>query len=445
MAAPRFRLARISDMRVKTQKQQDVARLLLLIAMLHLYCRDGIDLIREYRRWRNRASAFFDACLSGEIVPAFNKFQDDLNALMPKSNTAHLYLPEWGSSEAAYYASLIRGKDGLWRLRHRRLRPVPGTPARDGVLILWGDATPSPDIVVAQTPTLERVLTGGVSCADFGSEAETCFEVRRQLSHAVIVAHIFDALHHDRLATLHNPGKVDLHVNTDIGDGWVHPYEFVTVAVRPYALARTHKARVVVWGNASDAGLYALQVPRCILPAVKGASIYQGNPKDRTEIRFLSEVLLSRLFPLVGILRLDQRVDVYGLHYDVDRKCGVVAEFAAGLPLRSCKGLPLVKPGEAQTGQRTWIPNAALLMVLRESIYDPSPDEAARMDRWYSLTRTMCYFGVTAPKDYSALFAKYNIPLTLGADHHITNLISAYQDSSASCIVDTDLRKRSTK
>ena len=430
MAAPQFRLARNSTVRVEARTHQDVARLLLLIALLHLHCRNGADLLRLYRRWRNRASAFFDACLSGEIAPCHNQFQADMNALMPESRTAHLYLPEWGGSEPSYYASLIKGDDGLWRLRHRRLRPVPGTPARDGVLVLWGSNTPSPDVAVARTPTLERVLTGGVACTDFGAEAKTCFEVRRQLSHAVIVAQLFDALHHDRLLTLHDPGKVVLHVNMGIGDGWTHPHEFTTLAVRPYAPARTRKARVTVWANASDTGLYAPQTPRCILPSVKGGSAYQGNPHDRTEAKLLSELLLARLLPLVGILRLGEIVDVYGLHYDRDGGRGVIAEFAVGVPLRSCKGLPLVRSNEGQLGQKGWVPNTALLTILRESVYDPTPDEAARLDRWHALRRIFRFLGVSEASALPGYFAERGLSLPDGADKHIIKIVIAERDYS---------------
>ena len=428
MAAPRFRLARNSDVRVETQTRQDVARLLLLIALLHLCCRDGADLIRLYRRWRNRASAFFDACLSGEIAPVANRFQADMNALMPEGRTAHLYLPEWGGSEPSDYASLIKGDDGLWRLRHRRLRPVPGTPARDGVMILWGDVTPSPDVAVARTPMLSRVLTGGVGCAEFGAEAENNFEVRRQLSQAVIVAQFFDALHHDRLVTLHDPGKVMLRVNTTVGDGWTHPHEFTMLASRPYAPARTQKARVTVWATASDAGLYAPQTPRCILPSVKGAVRYSGDAYDRTEGKLLSELLLSRLLPFVGVLRSDQTVDVYGLHYDIDQGRGVVAEFAVGLPLRSCKGLPLLRPSGMEGGLLVWMANTALMSILREAVYDPSPDSEARIERWHSLRLVLRGLGAASPKDYPAYFAGQGLLLPDGAERHLTDLVAGERE-----------------
>ncbi len=424
MAAPRFRLTRTSTVRVETQTRQDMARLLTLIALLHLHCRDGADLIRVYRQWRNRASAFFDASLSGEIMPTANRFQADITALMPESRTAHLYLPGWGGSEPAYYASLIKGSDGLWRLRHRRLRPVPGTPARDGVLILWGNVTPSPDVAVARTPVLERVLTGGVACADFGSEAENNFEVRRQLSHAVIVAQVFDAMHHDRLVTQHDPGKVMLHVNTGVGDGWVHPHEFRTLAVRPYALASDKKARVTIWANANDKRLYAAQTPRCIMPSVKGAIPYPREPQDQMEAKLLAELLLSRLLPLIGIVRLDQTVDIYGLHYDADLGHGGVAEFATRLPLKSCKGLPLVRPGQDEQGRCVWVPNAALVAILRESVYDPTPDTEARAERWHSLCIVLRWLGVDTPQDYLTYFAEYGLPLPNGAEQHLQKLIN---------------------
>lgn len=429
MAAPNFRLARTSTVQVEARNRQDVARLLTLIVLLHLHCRDGADLIRMYRQWRNRASAFFDACLSGEIVPVANSFQADMNALMPESRTAHLYLPEWGGSECAYYASLIKGNDGLWRLRHRRLRPVPGTPARDGVIVRWGDVTPSPDVAVARTPTLERVLTGGVAYADFGAEAENNFEVRRQLSHAVIVAQVFDALHHDRLVTQHDPGKVILHVNTGVGDGWVHPHEFQTLAVRPYAPAHDQKARVTIWANTSDEGLYAAQTPRCIMPSVKGATAYPRRPQDRAEAKLLAELLLSRLLPLVGILRPDQTVDMYGLHYNADLGRGGVAEFATRLPLRSCKGLPLARLGQDEQGRCLWVPNAALVSILRDAIYDPTPDAEARAERRHSLCVVMRWLGVNTPRDYLACFAEHGLPLPNGAEQHMKDIIAERQNT----------------
>lgn len=424
MAAPRFRLPRASTVRVETQTRQDVARLLLLTALLCLNSRDGADLIRLYRLWRNRASAFFDACLSGEIAPITNQFQANMNALMPESRTAHLYLPGWGGAQPAYHASLIKGDDGLWRLRHRRLRRVPGVPSRDGVVIGWGDHTPSPDVAISQRPTLTRVLTGGVACKDFGAEAENNFEVRRQLSHSVIVAQLFDALHHNRLVTLHDPGKVVLQVNIGIGDGWTHPHEFTAVAVRPFAPARTQKARVTVWATANDAGLYAAQTPRCILPSIKGATEYHGNQQDQTEARLLSELLFSRLLPLAGILRPNQVVDVYGLHYDADGGRGTIARFAVGLPLQSCKGLPLIRPSEDRT-RRVWLPNAPLVSILREAIYDPSPDTEARLDRWYCLTRVLRFFGVLDPNSYPDYFARHRLPLPADAEQHIAALVAA--------------------
>ena len=414
-------------MRVETPTRQDVARLLLLIALMHLCSRDGTDLIRLYRQWRNRASAFFDACLSGKIMPVANKFQAEMNTLMPESQIAHLYLPGWGSADAAYYASLVKDHNGLWRLRHRRLRSIASVPARDGILILWGDVTPSPDVAISRIPALERVLTGGVACKDFGAEAENNFEVRRQLSHTAIVAHLFDALHHNRLVTRHNPGRVLLQVDTGSGDGWVHPYAFISLAVRPYAPTCAQKARVTVWANASQAGLYAEQTPRCIIPSVKGATAYQQNPSDRTEGKLLAEMLLSRLLPLIGVLRADQRVDIYGLHYDADQERGIIAEFGKGLSLQVCKGLPLVRLGATQPTQRVWVPNIALLTVLREAIYDPTPDETARYERWDALTRVFRFFGVSELLDLPNYLAGRGLPLPDGADKHIAEMVIGEQ------------------
>ena len=428
MPAPRIILARDSPLRVDTASAKDRPRLLLLIALLRLYCRDQADLISLYRRYRNQASLFFDACVRGDVQPCANETQAELSRLLPGSQNAHLYIGCWDDREATHYVSLILGVDGLFRLRHRKIRIAPQQLARDGAFVSWGEITPHPDIACARTPTLDRVLTGGKATRDFLAEAQGVYETRRQLSHCAMLCELFGCLHRKQLVTWHEPGRAVLTVDTAAGDGWTRPYDFAGGAVRPYAQPGTQKNRVTVWACASDAGLYVSQSPRSVQATVKGVDEYQ--PSDRTEARLLSELVFARLLPFLGVVGPEGRVNVVGLHYDVERQRGIIGEFLRGRSLRSCEGLPMVKasesrPGDPQVYRRVWLPNAALLTILRDLIHDPTPDEAARLERWYALTRVFHFFGLSEPADYPNYFSRCGLPLPTGADDHIAGLAAA--------------------
>ena len=425
MAAPRIRMARTSALRVDTQQSHDTPRRLLLIALLLLHSHDNADKIRLYGRYRSNATAFFEGCVDGAIQPYPNRFQDLLNALLPSSTVAHLYVGVWAAQEPTHYVSLMKGEDNLWRLRHRKIRQAPRPLGRDGVLVTWGDITPLPDIACAYPPKLERVFTGGIACRDFIAETEAVFEVRRQLTHCAMTCELFGSLHRDEVVTWHEPGRVVLRANRPEGHGYARPYGFQVVTVRPYAKTRTIKNRVSVRACTSDTGLYATQSPRCILPSVKGVTEYKRTAENKGERLLLSELLLSRLMPFVGITRLDGRVNLYGLSYDPLEKKSIVAEFMAGKTQRACEGLPVVEAPNPLTSRRTWTPNFALLTILRDLIYDLTPDEDARAERWYALTQVFRFFGVKDASNLAGYFGRRGLPLPNGSDEHIAQLVAA--------------------
>ncbi len=341
MPAPKITLPRTSHLRVDTAAAKDTPRLLLLAALLALYCPDDADRLALYRRHRGNATLFFDTCVSGDIQPCANAAQAELARLLPAGQVAHLYVGCWDDADATHYVSLIRGADGLFRLRHRKIRVAPQNLARDGVFASWGKITPRPDIACGLTLAWDRVLTGGRATRDFIGEAATVYEVRRQLSHCAMVCELFGCLHRGELVTWHDPGRAVLRVDAAEGDGWTAPYGFTGLTVRPYAQPGTQKMRVTVWACASDAGLYAAQSPRCVLASVKGVA--EHRPGSRAEGRLLSELLLSRLLPFVDVAGEDGKVGLVGLHYDMARQQGVLGGFMAGRSLRSCGGLPMVK------------------------------------------------------------------------------------------------------
>jgi len=424
MGVPRIKSARASSLWVNTPAYQDTVRLLLLSVLLRLYLPDGADFIRGYRRYRSRASQFFDDCVSGAVQPVKNEFQARLDALLPGQSSAHLYVDRVPGTKAVYFASLLRGKDGLWRLRHRKIRLAPETLARDGVFASWNNPAPHPDVVCAQTPLLDRVVTGGLSCEVFAEEVNSVFEVARQLTQVCAVCEMVGCLHRYEIITWHEPGRVVLRADMT-GNPWTRPYGFTGVTVRPYARPGSVKARVTVWACASDAGLYTVQSPRSIQPTIKGVTEYGGSPYGPAEKLLLSELLLSRLIPVAGAVDPEGRVNLFGLHYDIDQQRGVVGQIAAGRSLRASAGLPLIRPAHQAKRQLVWVPNSALLSILRELVYDPSPDEDSRLDRWYALMRAFRSFGVRDMADLPDYFALRGLPLPNGASEHVAALTAA--------------------
>ena len=422
MAAPRVVLSRISSLRVDIASAKDTPRLLILAALVALYSPDDADHVALYRGHRNQATLFLDSCARGDIQPCANQVQTELSRLVPAGQVAHLYIGCWNDTEATHYVSLIRGADGLFRLRHRKIRVAPQHLARDGVFFSWGKITPRPDIACASRPTLDRVLTGGRATQNFLAEAAMVYEVRRQLSHCAMICELFGCLHRGEIVTWHDPGRAVLRVDRAGGEGWTAPYDFVGVSVRPYAQPGTQKHRVTVCACASDAGLYSAQSPRCILASIKGMAEY--HPGGPSEGRLLSELVLSRLLPFVGVVGVEGKVSLVGLHYDLGSQQGVVGEFIAGRTLRSCEGIPMVKPVDNRLSQ-LWLPNAALLTILRGLIYDETPDTEARVERWYALTRVLRWFGVSDPAMLPDYFARCGLPLPAGADDHIAGRVAA--------------------
>ena len=422
MAVPRTTLHRNSPLWVGTVTAKNTPRLLALIAVNCLYSQEGTDPAVIYRKHRANATLFFDSCVRGDIQPCRNAAQAELARLLPASQVAHLYFGCWGHDDVTHYVSLVRGVDGLFRLRHPKIRVAPKHLARDGVFASWGKITPRPDLACGLPIVWDRVLTGGRATHDFIAEATNVYEVRRQLTHCAMLCELFGCLHRDELVTWHEPGRAALRVNNQMKNGWINPYEFFGVDVRPYAQPGTQKMRVTVFACASDAGLYAAQSPRCVMASVKGLVEYQ--PQSRMEGWLLSEILLSRLLPFVGAVGANGKVSLLGLHYDVGHQKGIIGEFISGRLLRHCEGIPMVKPVNRQ-GKQFWLPNAALLTVLQGLIYDPTPDNAARLERWHALTRVFRAFGVSDPAEMPNYFIHCGLPLPADATDHIADLIAA--------------------
>lgn len=421
MPAPRTNLPRTSRLRVDTTRPRDTPRLLLLAALHHLYFPDDADRLSLFRQHRHKASLFFAACARGDVQPCANTAQAELARLLPGCQAAHLYFGSWTDREATHYASLVRGEDGLLRLRHVKIRRAPRQLARDGIFASWGEITPRPHVAAGLEPAWDRVLTGGKATRDFLAEVSTVYEVQRQLTHCAMLCQLFGCLHRDELVTWHDPGRAVLRVDTAVGDGWTRPYDFTGGMVRPYAQPGTQKMRVTVRACASDAGLYAAQSPRCVMATVKGVDEYR--PAGRVEGLLLSELLLSRLVPFVGVVG-EGKVNLVGLHYDADKQQGILGGLVFGRSLHSCDGLPMVKAADGEAG-RLWLPNAALLTILRGLLYDETPDAEARVERWYALTQVLRYFGVSAPVDYPEYFVRCGLPLPAGADDHIAGRVAA--------------------
>lgn len=419
MGLPRINSARTSALWVDENAGHDIIRLLVLVVLLHLYLPDGADYLRAYRRYRSRASQFFDDCVDGGMKPVKNQFQFRLNLLLAGRSVAHLYIDGQPGTKTTYFVSLVRGADNLWWLRHRKIRLAPTALARDGVFASWRNPPPHPDVVCIQEPLLDRVITGGVSCAAFAEEANQVYEVARQLTQVCAVCQLLGCLHRNEIVTWHEPGRVVLRADM-AGNPWTQPYGFAQIAVSPYARHGSIKARINVLACASDVGLYTEQTPRSIQPAIRGVSEYEGNPNEPTEKTLLAELLLSRLLPVVGVVDAAGMVNLFALHYDQSQQKGVVGQLSAGRSLHASTGLPLIRCTD-QRSRQVWIPNRPLLSILRELLDDPTPSEQAKLDRWYAITRVFGFLGVVNSSRLPGYFDQWGVPLPEDAERNISD------------------------
>lgn len=404
-------------------------RRLLMTAVLQLALPDGSDIIRWYRRYRGNPSRLL-ADVAGGVLPVVpNSVQASLDSILPHQQTAHLYVAAYRPREPSHSGALIK-KDGLWRPRSRRINVVnPDKPLpRDGALAVWPQAAPDPDVACGLALRFERVLTGGRSIQNLLHEVSDCYSVRRQMTHCALTVDLLAGLPHGHLAVRESPGKAVFAVEVP-GDPWlaptsgfVQPWHFTPVRTNPYAPAVT-RPRVIVWADADPQGLGLDHAPRCILPQIRNATVYEPQGHRDAQGRFyeemlLEDVLFSRLLPFCGVGRGNGRVDICGLSYDPDTGETAIVAYVQNRTLSACAMLPVFTPVLGR--RRTWTPNARAVELLKGLLFEDGADGDADADRQRHLGYVFGWLGIRAARDYPAAFAGWLQPLTLSQANELS-------------------------
>lgn len=398
--------------RASDRKQSSMEHLYVLIALIALYFADDSDKVTLFGQHRNKAPAFFRDCASGAIQPCRNRAQETISQLCPNSATIHLYICGRKAGEPSHYVILERDtRNGLWRLRTPRVYYIDSlirTP-HSGVKTYWpGKYTMLPEIACGLRLHFSRVLAGGDSIRALPREIADSYELRRMTTHAVMALDLFGGLK-DRIVTLReSPGKVQFAVNVPDApaDPFVTPFDFKVVSVSPYA-RRVRRPPVILWANATGDGLLVKQRSRSIQPQVKNAEEFIS--KDDKAFRLIQEVILSRLMPFVGVLKLDDTTDIYGLSYDLDSGRSYVAVYARSRRSSAFASIPQFR---LKPERGVWIPNVRAVEVMKGLLLEESPDMEAQEVRHYWLRRVLQWQGIGQPDDYPRAFEFWRQPLT---------------------------------
>ncbi len=391
--------------------QDTYVRRLMLIAVAALYAKDGWEQAELYRIHKKNSSAFFADCVDGGHVPANNRIQELVSRICPKSTHLNLYIGVHRDSEPSHYVSLVKHVDsGLWRLRTVRLSAVRSNSRlpRDGIQAYWKTGyTPLPDVAYRFPIYFSRIVTGGSGIHEMVWEIEDSPELQLQLTHCAMVCELFGNLRDDLITVRTSPGKAvfRVHCHDNVDSGFVTPYGFESVHVSPYAQSRLEKPNVIVWGNASGESLLVQQVPRSILPQIRNAKKHVFTSADGEE-EFVSEVLLSRVLPFVGIGRGEDIVDIFGLSYNPDDRQTIVTAYAIG---RRSAALTMIPTFDVIPDRiREWYPNHRAVEVLKCMLLEL---DTVSNERRNCILRLFEWLGVRKPEIFIRAFQWWRQPL----------------------------------
>lgn len=398
--------------RAPGRTQSRIEHLYVSIVLIALNFADNSDKVRLFGLYRNKAPAFFRDCASGAVRPCQNRAQETISQLCPNSRTIHLYICGRKAGEPSHYIILERDtNNGLWRLRTPRVYYIDSRTRmpHSGVKAYWsGRYTPLPEIACGLNLHFSRVMAGGNSIRDLALEVANSYELRRMITHNLLVLDVFSGLK-DRLITLReSPGKVQFSMSMpDVpADPLVTPFGFELVSISPYARKVT-RPPVIVWANATGEDLLVKQRPRSIQPQVKNA--VEFKPKDSEAFGLIRELILSRLVPFVGVLKPDGTTDILGLSYDPESERSFVAVYARSRRPSAFAGIPQFR---YKPERGIWIPNMRAVEVLKGLLFEESPDTEAQEARHYWLRRVFQWQGIGHSDDYPQAFEFWRQPLT---------------------------------
>lgn len=390
--------------------QQSIPRLLMLAAVAALYAKDSWERAQIYRNNKENSSAFFAACVDGSIEPSENKAQNLINRQCPKSTRLNLYIGARRDKKPTHYMSLVKhAETGLWRLKTTRLSTVRTDKRlpRDGIQALWRtEYTPLPHIANELPIYFSRVLVEGSGIYEMVAEIEDSPELQHQLSHCAMICELFGNLRNDTMTVRCLPGKAVFRVqyHDHIDSGLVTPYSFEPMQISPYA-RKVEKPNVIVWGNASTESLRVRQIPRSIQPQIRNAKDYRFRSDDEGE--FVSDVLMTRILPFVGIRRGEDTVDIFGLSYNPDERKTLITTYATGRREASFTMIPTFRASIKTEG--VYFPNTRAAEILKQMLLQL--DDRTREQRHW-LFNLFGWLGVHDLEMFVTIFSYYGLPLS---------------------------------
>lgn len=389
--------------------QESIPRLLMLAVVAALYAKDSWERAQIYKNNKKNSSAFFATCVDGSIEPPENKAQNLINRQCPKSTRLNLYIGARRDKKPTHYMSLVKhAETGLWRLKTTRLSAVRKNKRlpRDGIQALWWtEYTPLPHIANELPIYFSRILVEGSGIYEMVSEIEDSPELQRQLSHCAMVCELFGNLRNDTMTVRCLPGKAVFRVqyHDRIDSGFVTPYAFESMQVSPYA-RKVEKPNVIVWGNASTESLRVRQIPRSIQPQIRNTTEHRFQSGDEGE--FVSDVLMTRLFPFVGIRRADDTIDIFGLSYCPDKRKTIITAYAIGRRAASFTMIPSFHAAIKTEG--VFLPNLRAAEVLKCMLLQMD-GMTGEQRHWFR--RLFSWLGIEDMDMFIRMFSFYGLPL----------------------------------
>jgi hypothetical protein len=366
----------------------------------------AVTLIQLYRtvEWRDAyylaksegLTAFLTRCVDRLEIPEPTDLQSRLSQLLGEAGEAHLYFSRYEAKTPTHYIPIIKGDDGLWRLRHTKIRAVSrGGRLTFGAIISWRTITPIPDVAIDIEPQLTPLARGKTAFDQFSAAVINDETTRRQLSHAIILMRLYGALR-AKSVPVWFPGsdglfdsctRISFAIQPDSGDGWLEPFIFAPCTIRKGVSFSAKK-------NVSIIGHFVHSSIRPTSPKLRPVEDYQLG-----DMKFVLEQLFnSHIVPYVGVSLDNKTVDLYSMFYFPDENETSIVKIAEGRRMANCETLPVITPWPGYDG--VWVPNEVLATILHRLIN--FPDTA----------RVMPYFGASKTDSYNKVFSRYNLSLS---------------------------------
>jgi hypothetical protein len=373
------------------------------VALMQLYSPDDSDRLTLYSQYYG--NTYLIQCANHAIAPAATHLQSELSKMAPTARILRLYVS--GSSNPTHYIVLRRKTlQDPWTINRRRLCEAT-SPLKDGVFIRWPNSDPYAAIM--HKPTLTRLFGGGSIAAPLLiDEIASIPELYRELSLSILAASL--CIPGDEFSVWTKPGKVVYRVDPHTHNPYLLPLNLTLLRRRPYAQNIT-KPKCIIWADCPpDAMETAADLPRHIVPQIKGLTPHPFDWDDFQLASLIREPLMARLLPFLGVIAKN-RVTLYGLSYDPIRREPFTAVYQTNRMLKTSKDLPLVM--RIANPDKPYVPNSVLISIVKHHLTceDQMPPSTAFINRFLAMRFIMHACGYHTIPSYIQAFRDWNDPL----------------------------------